>query len=408
MQLVCRLTAATLAAVLLSSSAHAANPVAPPAGDTAAALASDQPVGQLAPVFLFHNQMPTGLTVTSQGRRFVSYPRWGDHPAYTVAELKNGKEVPYPSEAFNTLDIQHPAQHLVSVQSVVAPGDGHVWLLDTGTLPGQGYDAVGQLTNGPKLVSVNLGTNKVDRTIVIPDNAALKSSYLNDVRFDFSRGKAGIAYITDSSFTGPGAIIVVDIASGDAWRKLSGAASTSAEAGFRPVVEGRHMMMDTGHDQATPSVPAIPADGIALSPDGSTLYYSALSGRTLYSVPTARLRDRQASEPDVEAAVKNMGEKAPSDGLLMDASGRLYATDYEHNAIQVLDTHTGRWSTLVHDSRLLWPDTLSIGPDGDLYVTANQLHRQPQYRGGHDDRVKPYGVFRIAADAKAIAADHGH
>ncbi|MDA3920205.1 MAG: L-dopachrome tautomerase-related protein [Salinisphaera sp.] len=367
-------------------------------------LAHDRPVGQLTPDFLFYNQMPTGLTVTSNGRQFVSYPRWGDGVKFTVAELRGGKEVPYPNLAFNTPNLKHPGRSLVSVQSVVAPGDGHLWLLDTGTLPAHGYDKSGQLAGGPKLVAVDLATNRVDRTIVLPPSAALNSSYLNDVRFDFNHGKAGIAYISDSSFTGPGAIIVVDLASGNAWRKLDGAPSTQAEPGFRPIVEGRYMMMDDG--TKPPSVPAIPVDGIALSADGSTLYYSALCGRHLYSVPTKWLRDREASPQTVQNGVTDLGEKGASDGLLMGKNGRLYATDYEHNAIHVLNTADGHWSTLAHDPRLLWPDTMSLGPNGDLYVTANQLQRQPQYRGGHDDRNKPYAVFRIRTSEDSNSGKH--
>ncbi|MBH03514.1 MAG: gluconolaconase [Xanthomonadales bacterium] len=395
---------ATLAGLALPAAAIAADDNAEPSSQD---LARAEPIGALTADFLFRDQMPTGLTVTTDGRRFVSYPRWGDHPTYTVAELVGDEERAYPSKKINTLDISAPAEHLVSVQSVVAPGDGHLWLLDTGVLPASGYDKAGPLARGAKLVSVDLATNKIDRTIVLPDNAALKSTYLNDVRIDTAKGKAGIAYITDSSFTGPGAIIVVDLASGKAWRKLSGTASTSAETGFRPIVEGRYMMLDDG--RGTPQVPAIPADGIALSPDGATLYYAALSGRTLYSVPTAGLRDREISDEALEKQVSTIGEKGASDGLLMDAAGRLYATDYEHNAIHVLDpTANGHeWATLAHDPRLLWPDTLSIGPNGDIYVTANQLHRQAQYRAGHDARDKPYVLYRISADAKPIPADHG-
>lgn len=209
----------------------------------------------------------------------------------------------------------------------------------------------------------------------------MKSTYLNDVRVDTSKGKA--------------------------WHKLSGTASTSAETGFRPIVEGRHMILDNGQD--TPEVPAIPADGIALSPNGATLYSAALSGRTLYSVLIAGLRDREISDEALEKQVSTIGEKDASNGLLMDAAGRLYATDYEHNAIHVLDlTANGHgWSTLARDPRPLWPDTLLIGPNGDIHITANQLHRQPQYRAGQDARDKPYVPYRISADGKPIPADHG-
>jgi sugar lactone lactonase YvrE len=60
------------------------------------------------------------------------------------------------------------------------------------------------------------------------------------------------------------------------------------------------------------------------------------------------------------------------------------------------------WETVVHDPRLLWPDTLSLATDGYLYVTANQLHRQARYHGGRDLRRKPYVLFRIQTDAKPV------
>ena len=51
---------------------------------------------------------------------------------------------------------------------------------------------------------------------------------------------------------------------------------------------------------------AIPADGIALSADGATLYYCPLSSRHLFSVPTAYLRDRSVPEEQVGAAVADL------------------------------------------------------------------------------------------------------
>jgi sugar lactone lactonase YvrE len=63
---------------------------------------------------------------------------------------------------------------------------------------------------------------------------------------------------------------------------------------------------------------------------------------------------------------------------------------------------TGLTETIAHDPRLLWPDTMSLSDDGYLYVTANQLNRQPTMHDGHDLRQKPYQLFRIKVDAKPV------
>jgi hypothetical protein len=42
--------------------------------------------------------------------------------------------------------------------------------------------------------------------------------------------------------------------------------------------------------------------------------------------------------------------------------------------------------TLVHDPRVLWPDTLSLAADGHPYFTANQLHCRAQFHEGKDLR----------------------
>ena len=62
----------------------------------------------------------------------------------------------------------------------------------------------------------------------------------------------------------------------------------------------------------------------------------------------------------------------------------------------------GRYETLVHDPRVLWPDTLSVARDGHLYFTANQLHRQARYHEGKDLRQKPYVLFRVKIDAGPV------
>ena len=47
-------------------------------------------------------------------------------------------------------------------------------------------------------------------------------------------------------------------------------------------------------------------------------------------------------------------------------------------------------------------DGIAISADGYLYVTANQLYRQPAFRGGKDERRRPYALFRTRIDAGPV------
>ena len=79
----------------------------------------------------------------------------------------------------------------------------------------------------------------------------------------------------------------------------------------------------------------------------------------------------------------------------------MFLTAYEQNAI-IHRSASGSLSTVVHDPRLLWPDTMSLTAGGWLYVTANQLHRGPGYHNGHDERQKPYSLFKVRVTQKPV------
>ncbi len=358
-------------------------------------LATDRPMGQIEVVATFDGPMPTGVTVSHKGRIFVNFPRWGDPVEFTVAELRGGKPVAFPDAEFSRLHQDRPTDGLVSVQSVVVDPRDRLWILDTGsvnfgpTLPGT-----------PRLVGVDLTTDKVFKTIAFPEDVALKTTYLNDVRFDLRRGKEGVAYITDSSLSGPNALIVVDLASGKSWRRLHEHPSTKAVKHFLPIVEGRPLMSRSRAGK--PAHLTIGADGIAIGHDGKYLYYCPLASRHLYRVPTDALLDEQARDADVGRAVEDLGDRGfASDGLESDDKGRIYLSDYEHNAI-LRRGLGGAYETLVHDPHVLWPDTLSVARDGHLYFTANQLHRQASFHAGADQRQKPYVLFRFKIDAGPV------
>ena len=146
----------------------------------------DRPAGTIEVVATFDGPMPTGVTVSSDGRIFVNFPRWGDAVDFTVAELKDGKAVAYPDETFARFDKSRPGQTLVSVQSVVVDPSDRLWMLDTGSI-----EFGPPLPGGAKLVGVDLKTNRVFKTIPFPTDVALKTTYLNDIRFDLRKGKGG-------------------------------------------------------------------------------------------------------------------------------------------------------------------------------------------------------------------------
>jgi sugar lactone lactonase YvrE len=372
--------------------------------------AVDKRDAKLKPYALFYSAaFPTGLTVSHDGRVFVCYPRWGQPVNFTVGEVtRNGlKPFPdaatngfYPSEP-NKLD---PRMHLVSVQSVVFDAKDRLWLLDTGSINLQPV-----IEGGPKMWGYDLKSGKRIKEITF-GAAVTKKTYLNDVRFDLNRGAEGTAYITDS---GAGAIIVVDLASGKAWRKLDGHPSVMADKNLTMMVEGQPLKR---RPRSGPEQPVlINSDGIALSPDGKTLYYTPLTGHSIYAVSTDFLADRNRT--DADAAVRKIADKpSGNDGLICDAQGRLYVSTFEENAIRRFTPPTagesngraaqtaaargaGAGEIILQDQRLLWPDTFCI-QDGKLYVTANQLNRQPDFHQGVNGLREPFAIFEIAIDGQ--------
>jgi sugar lactone lactonase YvrE len=180
----------------------------------------------LEQVATFEHQV-TGVTVSENGRIFVNFPRWTEDSPVSVAEVtKDGSIKPFPDEEWNAWrnarkDEISPREHWVCVQSVIADGRGNLWVLDPGA-PAQGTIVQG----APKLVRIDLASNKVAQTITFDESVAPQGSYLNDVRFS---PDGSHAYITDSG--AKGAIVVVDLKSGQGRRVLDGHPSSSQSEG---------------------------------------------------------------------------------------------------------------------------------------------------------------------------------
>ena len=337
--------------------------------------------GSLTKVAGFAHQV-TGITVARDGRIFVNFPRWSEDAPVSVAELKDGKPVPYPNDAWNgwrnaKADALDPKTHFVCVQSVVADGQNRLWVVDAAA-PAMAH----VVKDGPKLVGIDLKTNQVVKTIPFDTSTVLQASYINDVRIS-PDGKT--AYLTDSG--AEGALIVVDLDGGTAKRVLSGHPTTMPDASVTVQYDGKPLRRPDGRGVE------FSADGIALSPDGRTLYWQAIKGKTLYSLPTDALTGWAASsfvpemlsDRTLSGKIVTVGENGPADGLLIARKdGRMYVTSPQDDSVKVRDL-SGRetgLTTLVQDPKLRWPDTLSEGPDGTIYVTTSHIQDSADYKPG--------------------------
>jgi sugar lactone lactonase YvrE len=312
----------------------------------------------------------TGIAAMPDGRILVNFPRWAPEHGVSVGELRaDGSIRPYPDPVWNAWTPgDDPTSAFVCVQAMWVDDRGRLWILDPANPMFQGV-----VEGGPKLIEVDPRTDRVVRTIVFGSQVAPPDSYLNDVRVDSDRE---VAFLTDS---GNGALVTVDLATGTARRVLDEHPSTHAED-VTLTIGGEPWLRPDG------SRPQVHADGIALAPDREWVYWQALTGRTLYRIPVARLADPAVEAERLADSVERVAAVGASDGIVFGPDGALYLTSLEHDAIR-------RWTrdhglqTVVADPRISWPDSFAIEAEGTLLFTTAQIHLA--------DPTEPFRVFRL-------------
>ena len=291
----------------------------------------------------FRGAQVTGVTVTDKGRIFVNFPRWRDHIPCSVAEVrKDGSYTPYLDEKTNLWEKGAPGDGdaFVCVQSVVADGD-RLYVIDTKN------PMIGKTVAVPTLYVYDLNTDKLVRKYPLAESTK-PGSYVNDLRVDREHGKI---YFTDSNEPG---LIVLDMKSGENYRMLDNHLYTTAEQDHITVNGKRH----DGK---------VHSDGIALDRKNNILYFHALTGKTLYGIPTSQLIDRRVDE----GKISSMKTPFP-DGMIMDDRGNLYMGDLEKGRIVYLTPDRKEIRVLASGGGISWPDTFSIH-DGYLYFTNSRI-----------------------------------
>ena len=319
-----------------------------------------------------------GLGVSVTNRLFLTFPGKITSDSPSLVEVVNGQLVPYPNTAWNTSSGDE-RKRFVSAQALYVDAQDNLWVLDSS--PSNGPITEKKNEGYFKLVKINLETNTVERQY---DFAGLDKtlSSLNDVNVDLGKK---LAYLSDP---GQRAIVVLDLNTGVARTVLRNSAATTAEAGMILRYDGQEMRNPNGIPFRSD------VNGIALTKDNRYLYFKPINTLNLYRIETRYLADKSLSEPDLISNVENRGATAVSHGLAADAKNTIYLTSSLDYSIKYV-APDGGVQTLVQDSRLLWPDSLGIGSDGYLYLTAAQFQKSPYWNKGLDGTVYPYQVYKV-------------
>ncbi|WP_299374267.1 L-dopachrome tautomerase-related protein [uncultured Tateyamaria sp.] len=349
---------------------------------TTALTLSGAALAQSPEVYLeFPKEMPPGnLAIGPDGRMFMSVHEFYGPELRVVEVMQDGSTKPYPTEDWARAPSED-GDGLRGVLGLRADREGILWMLD-----GQGEGQTG------RVVGWDTKAEKLHAIYYVGQPAARATSFLNDLAVDREHGAI---YISDTGDGANSAIIVIDMDTGRARRVLEGSAFTVPED-TPMIIDGKEVLL--GGNPAK-----IGINPITIDPTNTWVYFAPMTATSMYRVRTADLLDERLDDAALAGKVERYGDKVISDGSTVDTGGNVYITAMTDNAIGVTKPD-GTYEVLFQsDEDLPWPDGFSMGADGYVYATINELHRSPVLNGGEDASLGTYRIVRFPALAPAIS-----
>lgn len=324
-----------------------------------------------------------GLGVSSDNRIFVSFPNRIASNDYAVAEVVGGKLLAYPDTAWNT-NVGDERKRFVNAQALHVDARDNLWVLDSKPVSGPvvEQESKNSAEGYFKLVKINLSTNRVEKEYYF-DSLDKRFSSLNDVNVDIERG---VAYLSDPGLK---AIVVLDLITGTSRTLLRDSFATKADPNVVLSYEGQPMQSPDG------TLFKSDVNGIALTKDNRYLYFKPINKVNLYRIETRSLVDTRLDDIELASKVEDQGATTVSHGLIADAQDNIYMTSSLDYSVKYKTPGDGLLHTLVQDARLIWPDSLGVGNDGYLYITAAQYQRDPYWNNGREGTVYPYQLYKV-------------
>ncbi|TPJ78788.1 hypothetical protein FJ434_23505 [Mesorhizobium sp. B2-5-13] len=295
---------------------------------------------------------------------------------------------PFPSLKWNVAT-DKPERALRNVLGFhVDNTNNWLWALDMGFVAGEAEAPEG----GQKIVIFDLTTGEPVRTVVLDGVADRKGSFLNDIAVD---EKARNAYISDSGFrsapdnkTG---IIVYNFKDNSVRRLLDRDPSVQIKKDIRVVSHGETVW------EGQPVLIGI--NGIALSKDGESLYWTVTTGDALHAISTEKLNDASMAANDVAASVRTIAHlDFGTDGILVADDGAVLITNVAHNGITRVDPATGMIRLMETSEGVFWPDTVTRGDGNNVYFTSSNANNHFANAVKQDDERFNIWRFSLSAD----------
>jgi len=347
----------------------------------AACIATPAAADDLEVVFEFAKDTPPGnLAIGPTGRMFMSVHEFYGPELRVVEVMADGSTRPYPTDDWARAPTED-GDGLNGVLGLRADRNGILWMLD-----GQGENRTG------RVVGWNTATETLHAIHYIGQPIARPTSFLNDLAIDLDHQAI---YISDTGDGQNSALIVLDLESGRARRVLEGSPFTRPED-TPMIIDGKEILL--GGNPAK-----IGVNPITVDPTNTWVYFAPMTASAMYRVRTDDLLNEDLTEAELEARVERYGDKPISDGSTVDTGGNVYITAMTDNAIGVTKADGSYEVLFQSDDDLPWPDGFSMGVDGYVYATINELHRSPVLNSGEDASLGTYRIVRFKALSDAVS-----
>lgn len=294
---------------------------------------------------------PSSITASPDGGWILGVSQAERPLLRAVKVAKSGKVDPFPTDAMSEAAAGE-ALPLDAVQGLQLDGEGLVWMLDNGR----------RSESVPKIISWNAEKRRLVQVLHLGQPAIVPGSFLADLAVDPNEP---FIYISDPASGADAALIVVDRITGLARRVLQGDSSVVPDETL-PLKAGRDGIAARRID-GRQVLPHCGVDPIALDRKGEWLYFAPLRSAFVHRIRTAVLRSGDSSPEALAKAVERFAAKPPAAAITIDNKGNLYIGDIEARAIGIIDADTKEYRILAADPRLVWPDGLCFGHDGNLF-----------------------------------------